>query len=70
MDFEFAEVPAESDVGGGREMLSLDTLRGENSYGWEPADELTPDRLFERRWALTLMARAVEVHGQIFTHKD
>ncbi|PYI82699.1 MAG: RNA polymerase subunit sigma-24 [Verrucomicrobia bacterium] len=46
--------------GGGCEILSLDALSAEESYGWEPADELTPERLFERRWALTLMARALD----------
>jgi RNA polymerase sigma-70 factor (ECF subfamily) len=46
--------------GGGREVLSLDGLAAEESYGWEPADHSTPERLFERRWALTLMARALD----------
>jgi RNA polymerase sigma-70 factor (ECF subfamily) len=46
--------------GGGREILSLDALAAEETYSWEPSDESTPERIFERRWALTLMARALQ----------
>jgi RNA polymerase sigma factor (sigma-70 family) len=45
--------------GAGREVFSLDTANGEDSYGWEPADNRAPDQLFERRWALALMARVL-----------
>ena len=34
--------------------------RGEETYAWEPVDHRTPDALFERRWALALMARVLE----------
>jgi len=33
--------------------LQLDT--GETRYGHEPADNCTPEQVFERRWALTLL---------------
>lgn len=46
--------------GGGVDILPLDTATGEDSYTWEPADGLTPELLFERRWALNLLARALE----------
>jgi RNA polymerase sigma-70 factor (ECF subfamily) len=46
--------------GGGVELLPLDTTAAEDSYAWEPADDLTPEHIFERRWALTLLARALE----------
>ena len=36
-------------------MLPLDTLSAEERYGREPEDNATPERLFERRWALTLL---------------
>ncbi|HEX7086805.1 MAG TPA: sigma-70 family RNA polymerase sigma factor [Vicinamibacterales bacterium] len=53
--------------GGGRVRLSLDFDAGETRYKLEPADEQTPDRLFERRWALTVLDRALarleEEHG-------
>lgn len=45
--------------GGACEILSLDAVAAEDSYGWEPADETTPARLFERRWAFTVMTRAL-----------
>lgn len=45
--------------GGGREVVSLDALKSEESYGWEPADHRSPDQVFERRWALALMLRAL-----------
>jgi hypothetical protein len=36
-------------------VLSLDLAVGERRFGLEPADELTAERIFERRWALTLL---------------
>jgi RNA polymerase sigma factor (sigma-70 family) len=45
--------------GGGRQPLSIDFDAGENRYQLEPADEQTPDRLFERRWAMTVLERAL-----------
>jgi RNA polymerase sigma factor (sigma-70 family) len=41
--------------GGGRAVLSLDAADAEGRYRAEPADGLTPENLFERRWALTLL---------------
>ena len=41
--------------GGGREVLSLDVQEAEQRYRLEPADERSPDKLFERRWAMTLL---------------
>jgi RNA polymerase sigma-70 factor (ECF subfamily) len=42
--------------GGHRTVLSLDFRSGENRYNLiEPVDNLTPERLYERRWALTLL---------------
>jgi RNA polymerase sigma factor (sigma-70 family) len=45
--------------GGGRIMLSWDFLTAEGRYGAEPAHELTADKIYERRWALTLIDRAL-----------
>jgi RNA polymerase sigma-70 factor (ECF subfamily) len=45
--------------GGGLAPLSSDCGEAEGRYGSEPAHELTPERLFERRWAIDLLARAV-----------
>jgi RNA polymerase sigma-70 factor (ECF subfamily) len=42
--------------GGQRPTLSLDFHAGENRYNLiEPVDNLTPERLYEKRWALTLL---------------
>ncbi len=45
--------------GGGRTLLPLDTLGAEDRYRREPEDNATPDRLFQRRWALTLLDRVL-----------
>jgi RNA polymerase sigma-70 factor (ECF subfamily) len=46
--------------GGGVAIVSLDRCDAEGRYAREPAHELTPDRLFERQWALTLLGRVLE----------
>ena len=45
--------------GGGRPTLSLEIETAEGRYVLEPRDELTPDKIFDRRWALTLLDRAL-----------
>jgi RNA polymerase sigma-70 factor (ECF subfamily) len=45
--------------GGGRAPLPLDFEEGEVRYSREPADERTPEKVYERRWALTLLDEAV-----------
>lgn len=45
--------------GGGMLIVSLDEQTGEERYALEPADELSPEKLFERRWALDLHDQAV-----------
>jgi RNA polymerase sigma-70 factor (ECF subfamily) len=41
--------------GGGNAVLSLDGLDAEARYTAEPVDEMTPERVFERRWALAVL---------------
>jgi RNA polymerase sigma factor (sigma-70 family) len=41
--------------GGGRTILSLDETAAEDRYRREPADTVTPEDLYERQWALTLL---------------
>jgi RNA polymerase sigma-70 factor (ECF subfamily) len=43
--------------GGGQPLLSLEFETAEASYRLEPVETLTPDALFERRWALELIDR-------------
>ena len=45
--------------GGGIELLSLDFQTAEGRYQLEPPSEDTPERVFDRRWAVTLLDRAV-----------
>jgi|SRR5579872_770851 len=40
--------------------LSLDFESGETRYRIEPVHELTPEKLFERRWLLTLLNEVLE----------
>ena len=41
--------------GGGRSFVSLDFAAAEGRDDREPADHQTPEKLFDRRWALTLL---------------
>jgi DNA-directed RNA polymerase specialized sigma24 family protein len=41
--------------GGGQSLLRLDFENGEDRYRLEPADSRTPETLYERRWALTVL---------------
>jgi len=45
--------------GGGKEILSLDETNTENRYLAEPADEQTPEKAFEHRWAMTLLEQVL-----------
>src|ERR1700691_1958123 len=45
--------------GGGVRIVSLDAREAEDRYALEPADSMTADRIFERRWALTLLEQVL-----------
>lgn len=45
--------------GGKQVLLSIDGASAETAYAVEPVEQLTPDRIFERRWALTLLAEVM-----------
>ncbi len=46
--------------GGDRPPVSIDARDAEGRYLVEPADDLTPERLFDRAWGLTLLGRALD----------
>lgn len=46
--------------GGGRAILSLDEQEADGRYRLEPADVSSADKLFERRWALTVLESALD----------
>lgn len=45
--------------GGGQSFIRLDDTSAEGRYKLEPHDEASADKLFERRWALTLLERVL-----------
>ncbi len=45
--------------GGGIAPLSIDEQDAETRYRLEPVDQMTPEKLFDRRWALTVLDRAL-----------
>jgi len=46
--------------GGDKKVLSLDFDTAASRYDREPADSLSPEKLFERSWALTVLTRAMD----------
>lgn len=44
--------------GGGQTVFSLDDLEAENRYRCEPVAEVDSERIFDRRWAFTVLDRA------------
>jgi RNA polymerase sigma-70 factor (ECF subfamily) len=49
--------------GGSCEFVTLDLERAESRYLLEPADTLTAEKIFDARWAMTLLARAMTLLG-------
>ena len=45
--------------GGGQVFISLNDAEAESRYRLEPADEMSADRIFERRWAMTLLEQVL-----------
>lgn len=46
--------------GGDKKTLSLNFETAESRYNLEPTDELSPDRLFERAWALAVLEQTMD----------
>ncbi len=53
--------------GGGRPIISFDAHEAEERYRLEPVDERSPDKLFERRWAMTLLDQVLARLAQEFS---
>jgi len=45
--------------GGGQTIVSWDSQTAEERYQSEPVDPVTPERVFDRHWALTLLERTL-----------
>jgi len=56
--------------GGGTVLIPLEMEDGERSYRIEPVDDVTPERLFERRWALSVLDEATARVRQRYTDPD
>ena len=56
--------------GGGCVFVSLDEPAGEDGYLLEPVDELTPDQVFERRWAQTVLQKALDRLHEEYAARD
>jgi RNA polymerase sigma-70 factor (ECF subfamily) len=46
--------------GGGAKVIAIDALDAEARYAVEPADKLTPERVFEQRWAWGVLDQVVQ----------
>jgi RNA polymerase sigma-70 factor (ECF subfamily) len=55
--------------GGGRRACSLDLDSAEALYCRQPADDETPEAVFERRWALTLLERVLRALADEYAAK-
>jgi DNA-directed RNA polymerase specialized sigma24 family protein len=53
---------------GGGMVVPLEFSSGEGRYQREPAHDETPERIFERRWALSLLDRVIEKLREEFVH--
>jgi len=53
---------------GGGTVLSFEFSSGEDRYQREPAHDDTPERIFERRWALSVLDRVVDKLRNEFVH--
>ncbi len=52
--------------GGGQVVLSLDRLDAETRYAREPAQDLTPEKMFEKQWALSVLERVLSrLHDEL-----
>jgi len=56
--------------GGRAGIVSLDDQDVEGRYRHEPVDQLTPEQVFERRWALVILERVLERLRAEFSEPD
>jgi RNA polymerase sigma-70 factor (ECF subfamily) len=45
--------------GGGTQIVSIDEETAEGKYAHEPVSDLSPDKLYDRRWAMTVVEEAM-----------
>ena len=54
--------------GGGQVLIPIDVKTAETSCGFEPADNVTAEKIFERRWALTLLEQVLQRLREEYVH--
>jgi RNA polymerase sigma-70 factor (ECF subfamily) len=50
--------------GKGQTLIPLDEILAEERYNQEPVDSFNPDKIYERRWALTVLDRVLKALGE------
>ena len=55
---------------GSNAVLSIDVESGEARYRHEPSHEMTAERIFERRWAMTLLEQTMSRLSNEYTQSD
>lgn len=55
--------------GGRSRLISIDTATGEERYRLEPFHELTPERIYQRRWALTVLEQVLQRLAQQYAER-
>lgn len=56
--------------GGGLRTISLSAGEAESGYSLDPIDTSTPEQVFNRRWAVTLLNRVVEALQEEYRKRD
>ncbi len=56
--------------GGGRRVISLNSDEAEARLALDPASTSTPERVFEREWALSLLNRVLEMLRNEYSNRD
>lgn len=56
--------------GGGQNIVSLNADEAESRYRLEPQDSTTPEQIYERRWAITLLDRVLQRLKEDYHAKD
>jgi RNA polymerase sigma-70 factor (ECF subfamily) len=52
--------------GGGQAIISLDSLNAEARYRLEPAQDITPEKMFEKQWALSVLEHVLSrLHAEL-----
>ncbi|MDB6122249.1 MAG: hypothetical protein JWQ71_1242 [Pedosphaera sp.] len=56
--------------GGGKTIISLDSLAAEEAYKFEPSHDVSPDQLFDKRWAVAILDLALLQLQKEFTEQE